>query len=260
MSAIKSPLKWVGGKNRAISQLMKYVPNHVDTIAAPFIGGGSFELALAESGRRVFAYDADSRVANFWNVLLSKQNQLVSFCDNERHILKDAFNDPDREYYRWLDANHDLGTDVERAGKLWLLVKIKFNGNLRAKNGFNTKKQFSGERAIKTLMQDFPKMLTVQHQDWETTLLTHTDDFLFVDPPYLDTQDVYYRFHKEFDHIALRDHLYHRSQFILTYEDKGENSTIRELYKGFDIRNEEWLQTRKLSSGTVKEAIILPKR
>ncbi|WP_406833349.1 DNA adenine methylase [Wolbachia endosymbiont (group A) of Tiphia femorata] len=39
---VKSPLRYPGGKSRAISQIInKYIPKGLSTLCSPFIGGGA---------------------------------------------------------------------------------------------------------------------------------------------------------------------------------------------------------------------------
>ncbi|WMT84135.1 DNA adenine methylase [Wolbachia endosymbiont of Listronotus oregonensis] len=68
---IKSPLRYPGGKSRAVSQIVnEYIPRGLPTLCSPFIGGGSIELALASRGTKVYGYDAFEPLVRFWQVLL----------------------------------------------------------------------------------------------------------------------------------------------------------------------------------------------
>ena len=55
---MKSPLRYPGGKTRAVKILKKYVNTHFPgrkVILSPFFGGGSFEIAMKEEGYKIFA-------------------------------------------------------------------------------------------------------------------------------------------------------------------------------------------------------------
>ena len=45
---LKSPLRYPGGKSRAIKVLMPFFPQDFDELAEPFFGGGSVGLYLAQ--------------------------------------------------------------------------------------------------------------------------------------------------------------------------------------------------------------------
>ena len=73
---MKTPLRYPGGKSRAVETLMSFVPEDCGEICSPFLGGGSFELALAEKGIKVHAYDAFKPIIWFWNAILKDPDKL----------------------------------------------------------------------------------------------------------------------------------------------------------------------------------------
>ena len=46
MKPVKSPLRYPGGKSRAIKQILQHVPAHIEEYREPVIGGGSVFLAI----------------------------------------------------------------------------------------------------------------------------------------------------------------------------------------------------------------------
>ena len=96
--------------------------------------------------------------------------------------------------------------------------------------------------------------LQVECGSFDETIVAHTNDFLYCDPPYFmekkDGDDDNKMFkaiypnsnfavhHNHFDHEKLRDLLHsHKGQFILSYNDCEQ---IREWYKDFDMKTPEW--------------------
>mgnify|MGYP001596347536 CR=1 FL=1 len=73
----KSPLRYPGGKTRAIKELIQYFPPGLDRIASPFIGGGSLEIELAYRGSKVFGYDIFKPLTAFWKILLKDPQGLA---------------------------------------------------------------------------------------------------------------------------------------------------------------------------------------
>ncbi|WP_208439010.1 DNA adenine methylase, partial [Bartonella grahamii] len=55
---VKSPLRYPGGKSRAVPMIINNYIRKQKTLFSPFVGGGSIELALAKRGTKVYAYDA----------------------------------------------------------------------------------------------------------------------------------------------------------------------------------------------------------
>ena len=56
-----SPLRWPGGKSGAVQTLAQFIPDEVNTVMSPFVGGASFEIALGSSGIRTIAYDRGNK-------------------------------------------------------------------------------------------------------------------------------------------------------------------------------------------------------
>ena len=46
----KSPLRYPGGKARAVEQILRVIPDTETTLVSPFFGGGSIEIAAADIG------------------------------------------------------------------------------------------------------------------------------------------------------------------------------------------------------------------
>ncbi|MYD39123.1 MAG: DNA adenine methylase, partial [Chloroflexi bacterium] len=57
MKIVKSPLRYPGGKSRAIKQILRHLPARIDEYREPFVGGGSVFLAVkCLFGRRINRY------------------------------------------------------------------------------------------------------------------------------------------------------------------------------------------------------------
>ena len=53
LERVRSPLRYPGGKSRAVSAILETIPNGITALTSPFFGGGSIELALVNRGVRV---------------------------------------------------------------------------------------------------------------------------------------------------------------------------------------------------------------
>ena len=96
------------------------------------------------------------------------------------------------------------------------------------------------------------KNISVHQESFENVIPKHSDDFLYLDPPYyLDGDSKVFKgiypqrnfpiHHNTFNHHHLRDLLKsHRGSFALAYNDC---STIREWYKEFEIIDLSWQYT-----------------
>ena len=74
---MKSPLRYPGGKSRAVKHILPHFPEDVERVCSPFFGGGSVELALASKGVQVFGYDKMKQLVWFWQALCGDNNRLA---------------------------------------------------------------------------------------------------------------------------------------------------------------------------------------
>ncbi len=80
MQNIKSPLRYPGGKSRAVSQIAEYLPKHFSEYREPFLGGGSVFLYLRQKFPRLTFWinDLNYDVYCFWKYAQTSCRQLVS--------------------------------------------------------------------------------------------------------------------------------------------------------------------------------------
>lgn len=84
-----SPYRYPGGKSKFIDYLYTLLrPGHHDALASPFTGGGSFELAMLESGvvKQLHLNDLDYGVFSLFHTILNDPSNLI---DRINHIVPD---------------------------------------------------------------------------------------------------------------------------------------------------------------------------
>ena len=77
----RSPIRYPGGKTRAVGVILSLIPAECKVIASPFLGGGSIEVALSDYGVKVYGYDVFDRLVNFWKCLIKNPNLLANKLD-----------------------------------------------------------------------------------------------------------------------------------------------------------------------------------
>lgn len=120
---MKTPLRYPGGKTRAVKTLVNYIPEDCKKLCSPFLGGGSFELALAEKGIKVYAYDAFYPLYNFWNHLLTNKDELVGCVRDVHPLTKERF----KEFRKEL-KDYESGSDVKMAAAYFAINRSSFSG------------------------------------------------------------------------------------------------------------------------------------
>ncbi|WP_212923433.1 DNA adenine methylase [Capnocytophaga cynodegmi] len=251
-----SPLRYGGGKSLAVGKILEYLPNDINRVVSPFIGGGSVEIAIAkELEVEVVAYDVFDLLVNYWNIQVSEPQKLY-----ERLCMLKNSKEEYEEVKNKLRAiwNKNDGLLPNNYSNLDLATYYYFSHNLSYGPGFlgwmssiylEDKKYFSMLEKVRNFNVS---NLKVFNESFETSIPKHKDDFLYLDPPYfLEGDSKMFRgiypmrnfpiHHNGFNHQLLVDLLkQHKGGFILSYNDC---SWIREAYKDFEIIEVRWQYT-----------------
>ena len=247
-----TPLRYPGGKTRAIPHLFSLLPDHLDSLCSPFIGGGSFEVAVAAHGVKVYAYDIFKPLTDFWREI-SKDAKAVADMVAAKYfpLEKEKFYNIQRDYEQFDDP-------VERAAIFFVLNRSSFGGATFS-GGMVLKGPRFTESAINKLANYANDNLIVQNSHFGDTLAKHEGEFLYLDPPYTNGgQDLYGingSTHRNFDHEALATLLKGRDRWLLSYNDCEQ---VRDLYAGHVFIRPHWHYGMHCKKGkTYQEVMIL---
>ncbi|MFM7862130.1 MAG: DNA adenine methylase [Candidatus Nitrosotenuis sp.] len=233
---IKSPLRYPGGKSRAVKIISKYIPKETTSLCSPFFGGGSLEIYCAQNGIRVYGYDSFWPLVDFWQVLLKNPQKLAASI-KKYHPLKKV------QFYKLQKVQLESKSKFERASVFFVLNRTSFSGSTlsggMASGGQDNNPRFT-KSSIEKLKSFRIKNLTVQQLDFKKSIPRHKKALLYLDPPYLIQSKLYGKkgdLHKNFDHTGLAKILKKRNNWILSYNNSKE---IHELYSDYTILYPDW--------------------
>lgn len=261
---MKTPIRYAGGKTKAIKIISPYLENE-KKIVSPFIGGGSLEVNWASKGIEVIGYDLFDALVNFWQVLLSKRPELVTKL-RTINPTPEVYKQVKEILMKWENTQEmlkDWGTDTYKRDEVITLDDVTaaayyyFNHNTSYGPGYlgwgssvylNDKKW--GDMITKISNFNLPN-LRVKQDSFENVIPKHMNDSLYLDPPYYLEQDTDNKMftgiypmrnipvhHDGFNHELLRDLLHnHKGKFVLSYNNC---ETIREYYKDFEQVFPKW--------------------
>ena len=256
----RSPLRYAGGKGRAVKWLRELLPPNLRRLVSPFLGGGGFELDCAARGIEVLAADAYEPLINFWQVALEDAAGLADFVEQKYPPPLEP------EFYRqFYDEHQDFTEPKERAAAFYILNRNSWGGlGLSAGKGIQQGANIRYSPAAIDRLRRFkaPGLRLVGCQDWRETLEQFPEDFLFCDPPYMGVSTRLYGKSgdmQDFPHEDLRAILgSRRGGFLLCYKDLPE---ARELYEGFPQIAVQWQHDSVSRPGKVGyELLITDKR
>lgn len=231
----RSPLRYPGGKQKAIVQISGVLPARCQEFREPLVGGGSvyFHARSNQLGQQYWINDKFEELVCFWRVV--KDQRLNAKLRRELEELRSSFADASEIKAYFLQAREEDPADEYRKAFLFFFFnRVTFSGTTRA-GGFSAAASISRFTASSIERLKFmPEALAntkITHGDFEPVISSPGKDvFLFLDPPYFTATKLYGRggsLH-DFDHERLAVLLSRtRHKFLITYDDCPE---IRELY------------------------------
>lgn len=226
----KSPLRYPGGKARAVEILLSLIPAGTTELVSPFFGGGSVEIAAASLGVRVQGYDVFAPLVDFWQALLADAPRLAERVRAYYPLAKERF-------YQLQKSAPEPG--LENAAVFYVLNRCSFSGSTLS-GGMSPGHPRFTPNAIAYLARFAAPNLRVDRGDFHDSIPRHPDALLYLDPPYRIDCPLYGKngdAHKDFDHEDLCRLLTRRERWILSYNDCPE---IRALYRGYPMFTPQW--------------------
>ena len=178
--AVKSPIRWIGGKSTLMGQLIRLLPERFDRLFEPMAGGAA--LFFNVQPNRAVLGDTNEDLMNYYQTLSSDTDRLVS-----RMMCLKASKD---RYYALRPAS-PVGR-VDTAIRFAYLNRLSWNGVHRV----NRKGEFNvpmGDRLPDKLWEEehlrhcgcLLRRAELIHGDFEETVKdAERGDFVYFDPPY----------------------------------------------------------------------------
>jgi DNA adenine methylase len=242
-----SPLRYPGGKNRAVKAILPCIPTGETELCSPFLGGGSIELACS-TRMNVHGADIFSPLVDFWQALLNDKDRLIKRVEAYLPITR-------TEFYNLQQRYMNLEDKIERAAAFFVLNRSSFSGTTLS-GGMSPGHPRFTESAIQRLRDFDATNFQVECADFRDTIAKYPNAFLYLDPPYLNGEALYGLkgdTHKDFDHLALAELLLNRERWIMSYNDCP---VIRNLYRNNTILDIDWVYGMSKDK-TSKEVLVL---
>jgi len=274
---VKTPLRYPGGKSRAVKTILEFIPEDCGELCSPFLGGGSVELALAERGVKIHGYEGFKPIVWFWQALLDDPERLADKADSYRKRKKYTLNKdapeeeqehvwarglPEKTFNRMRDEvrfalqqKHEFDFDI--AAKVYAINRSSFSGATFS-GGFSERASYARftDKQIEYIRNFKAPNFTVKYADFKDSIRKH-DCFFYLDPPYFlsGARSRLYGnegdMHEFFPHLSLFSELREKKNWILSYNDCEE---IRHLYRDYEIKKVSWAYGMKnVKSKKVKE-------
>ena len=241
---LKTPLRYPGGKSRAVTKMGQYFPNLRDYIEyrEPFLGGGSVALYISKMYPElsIWVNDLYEPLVNFWQTIQDDGQNLQDMIWS----LKNKY--PDRDTARELfnnakeKINNDELSSRERAAYFYIVNKCSFSG-LTESSSFSAQASESNfsYRGIEKITgyQQIIENWKITNVSYEDLLTDWNDAFIYLDPPYDIKDNLYGKkgdMHKKFDHDKFAEDCdRHTAHMMVSY---NSSQLVKDRFK-------EWTAT-----------------
>ena len=230
---IKSPLRYPGGKSRAVDLIATLLPEF-DEFREPFLGGGSVFIYAKQRfpNKKFWVNDLYLELFKFWEMSQKDIDALIEKVYEWREKFPIG-----KELHQFLNKNLADFDDLERAAAFFIYNRITFSGT--SLSGGFSEGAFIG-RFTESSIQRLPPFAKVINgskiTNFDYTELVEKEGenvFIFLDPPYYSaTKSALYgkngNMHKSFDHKKFAETMRNcPHKWLITYDD---SPFIRELF------------------------------
>lgn len=190
-------------------------------------------MACAEIGIDIVGYDSFGPLVNFWQCVVFNSNKVADIVEKYYPLTKEKF-------YILQKTQHKYTSKYERAAIFYVLNRASFSGATLS-GGMSPGHERFTVSSIERLRKFNTKNIKIKRMDFTKSVPLHKDAFLYLDPPYMITDNLYGikgNTHKGFEHDVLADLLKTRDNWILSYNNCPE---ILEMYNMYTILYPEWV-------------------
>lgn len=194
---ISSPMNYIGGKYKLLSQILPLFPKRIDTFVDLFCGGCNVGIN-ANAGKIIFN-DNLSFLIDLYNEFNSKSHKEI-LNHIEKRIEKFNLSLLNKDGYLEL---RKLYNEEKNPLDLFVLVAFSFNHQIRFNNSHEFNNPFGKERScfnehmkknlinfLDGLKSKDVSFTSKNFDDFDFSKLTQ-NDFVYADPPYLITTGTY---------------------------------------------------------------------
>ena len=271
LKSLKTPLRYPGGKSRAVVKLLQFLPNlnEYKEFREPFLGGGSVSLEITKRypDIEIWVNDLYEPLVNFWKELQHNGEDL------EDAILSKKNFHPDRDTARKLfnDSKEDINdkekSNFDRAVAFYIVNKCSFSGLTECSSFSPQASESNFSFAGIERLSEYSELIEnwkITNKSYEELLTDWNGAFVYLDPPYDIKDNLYGKkggMHKTFDHDEFAracDHFtahmlvsYNSSQII---KDRFHEWTVGEFAHTYTMRS---VGCYNIDQATRKELVLL---
>ncbi len=270
---MKTFIRWQGNKSRHINKFKEWIPEFSGTYIEPFLGSGALFLYLQPE--RWIINDLNKDLINIWKTVRDYPNTIIKEFKKFSKKLVLLSRDDKLLLCKKITLNiNELSYNTKRAIMYILMLYCAYFPSLLFKNKFyfhwlstnlsNNKYTFNREKYYNNInkISTFLQNGDIYNKSYEEILQkAKKDDFVFLDPPYIEEHDYRFTYNKDerLDSSFLKNLLKQVKQldnknvkWLMTQSDTEE---VRKLFKEYRIKTFKVYRTSK--KDYVNELLIM---
>jgi DNA adenine methylase len=230
---IKSPLRYPGGKSRAVKIISPIIPVFSE-FREPFVGGGSVFVYLKQKYpyRNYWINDLYPNLYHFWKQTQQNLDGLIE----QVYFWRNEFENG-KKLHKYLLENIEHFDELKKAAAFFVFNRISFSGTTESGGYSNAafEKRFTISSIDRVkLLASILNSTKITNYDYQEVIEKEGENvFVFLDPPYFSaTKSALYgkngNMHKSFDHERFASVLKNTNhKWLITYDD---SEYIRDLF------------------------------
>ena len=243
LKSLKTPLRYPGGKSRAIVKLLQYLPDlsQVKEFREPFIGGGSVALEITKRYPKIeiWVNDLYEPLYNFWCELQHNGQDLQDAIWSK----KNKYPDPDTARKLFNESKENVNdkelSNFDRAVAFYIVNKCSFSGLTESSSFSGQASQSNFSYSGIERLSGYSELIegwTITNLSYERMLTDDKNVFTYLDPPYDIKDNLYGRkggMHKKFDHDEFADWCDRfTSSMLISY---NSNQIVKDRFKEWTV-------------------------
>ena len=194
---IKSPLNYIGGKYRILDQIIPLFPTEIDTFIDLFSGGAN--VGINASAKRYVFNDMNSKINEMFRFFATQDSNLL-INDIEQRIEEHSLSKTNQEAYIEFRKQYNRNPnplDLYILSSFSYNYQIRFNNSMQYNNPFGKNRSCFSSRMKTNLINFIERLHNIDaefidgyFQDFNFMEVT-SNDFVYMDPPYLITTGSY---------------------------------------------------------------------
>lgn len=196
-SSISSPMNYIGGKHKILSQILPLFPENIETFVDLFCGGCNVGINI--SAKKIIFNDNLSYLIELYKTFNSKSRREI-LAHIEKRIAQFNLSITNKDGYLELRKLYNI---EKNPLDLFVLTAYSFNHQIRFNNSHEFNNPFGKDRScfnehMKNNLINFLNALEKKNTEFSSCNFDEfdfsnlcEDDFVYCDPPYLITTGTY---------------------------------------------------------------------